>query len=84
MQKAGQSSAPAVSGAAARLAEVDEAKAATMAKIVIAEKTRIICDLCDLGSDVFEEEDSRRTAGLLCTKNFVMKFILGDCAFRQM
>jgi hypothetical protein len=59
-----------MSGAAACLAEVDEAKAATTARI-IAEETRIICESCDLGSDDFEE-NRRRTAGFLCTKNIVI------------
>jgi hypothetical protein len=43
------------------LAEVDEARAATTAR-TIEEETRIICELCDLRPDDFEE-DSRRTAG---------------------
>ncbi|KIK43339.1 hypothetical protein CY34DRAFT_717222 [Suillus luteus UH-Slu-Lm8-n1] len=65
-QKAGQPSAPAVSGVAAGLAKVDEAKAATTAR-TIEEETRIICESCDLGSDDFEE-DSRRTAGFYVLK----------------
>jgi hypothetical protein len=80
-QKVGQLSAPAVSGAAAGLAEVDEAKAATTAR-AIEEETRIICELCDLGSDDFE--DSRRTAGFYVLKYCYMKFVLGGCAFKQM
>lgn len=80
-QKLGQTSALAVSGAAAGLAEVDEAKAATTAR-AIEEETRIICELCDLGSDDFE--DSRRTAGFYVLKYCYMKFVLGGCAFKQM
>lgn len=49
-QKFGQISVPAVSGAAAGLAEVDEAKAATMARAT-AEVTRIIRESCAIGSN---------------------------------
>jgi hypothetical protein len=69
LQKLGQISAPAVSGAAAGLAEIDEAKAATTTR-TIAEETRIICESYDLGSDGFGE-DGRRTAGF-----YVLKILL--------
>lgn len=54
-----------MSGAAAGLAEVDEAKATTTARTT-AEETRII-ESCDI-----MKEDSRRTAGFLCAKNIVI------------
>jgi hypothetical protein len=79
-QKLGQISVLAVSGAAAGLAEVDEAKAATTARTIV-EETRIVCESCDLGPDDFEE-DSRRTAGFYVLKNCYMKFILGRSCFQ--
>lgn len=59
MPKSGQIPTPAVSGAATGAAEADEAQAATTATAITGEK-RIVCELCDIEPDSFEE-DSRRT-----------------------